>query len=466
MATEAAALRWGSAAMVLAIFMAVFIQGCSFRHGVDVCAQYMQIPLTQLTGGASHTVFETPGTIIAIHGSGTATHAAGSSAGAIKVQQRLAIPSYADQALVFLNGWKLDYVGDDHHVLALGTAITEIHFDPKLHTLTWTALGLIRDNDGKKGYNWTYQFTVVAWSNANLSAFVDQGAFPQTPNCSGTELPDNYFYATNSGTSDALSCFFSFLQNSSFAANKAVAVLPRGFGFVWNDSDHNLFQLAYNMDHSEILAEVVAGNIVNGVTGKRTYNKLGQQILAPLPNPPASHVDSGFVSWSPYTIFEDNDTRRDYTFAEMVSGLGGNDVGLIQPPFSILPTAANAPLLGFITTCGETPGDPTVTEHHVIENIPYQFAIPMLTGWDVQYICSDEHVKDVGVSIDDWSYLPPSGGTGGTLQYTLSSTLADNLSSRGHSVSDRVTVLGLRAATGGNVTGGKGVKGIKPPRSR
>jgi hypothetical protein len=459
MATEAAALWWGRVALPLAS-----IQGCPFQPGSvggGNCAVYMSIPLAQLTGGTSHTVFETPGTIIAIHGSGTATHAAGSSGGAIKVQQSVSLPVYSDQALVFLNGWKLDYVGDDHYVLALGSAITDIHFDPKLHTLTWTALGLIRDNDGKKGYDWTYQFTVVAWSNLNLSAFVDQGAFPQTltsSNCTD-ELPDNYFYSTNSGTSDALSCFLSFLQNSSFAANAAVAVLPRGFGFTWNDSDHNLFQLAYNMDHSEVLAD------------SRKYNKLGQQIPAPVPNPPATHVDSGFVSWSPYAIFEDNDNRRDYTFAEVVSGLGGNDVGVVQPPFSTLPTAADAPFLGIFSSCGEVGGQPTVTEQHVIENIPYQFAIPMLTGWNMRYLCSDQHVRHVGVWIDDWSYQPPSGASGGTLRYTLSSILDDNDSTRTHVVSDRVTVLGLRGAMGGgkNGTGGNGVTGSRglvprPPR--
>jgi len=68
-------------------------------------------------------------------------------------------------------------------------------------------------------------------------------------------------------------------------------------------------------------------------------------------------------------------------------------------------------------------------------------------------------VKDVGVWIDDWSYQPPSGASGGTLQYTFSSILADNDSTRTHFVSDRVTVLGLRAATGANnVTGGKASK--------
>jgi len=73
-------------------------------------------------------VFETPGTIIAIQGSGTAIHTAGNSASATKVQQMLRVPSYASQALVFLNGWKLDYTGGHGHMLALDAAITEIHF--------------------------------------------------------------------------------------------------------------------------------------------------------------------------------------------------------------------------------------------------------------------------------------------------------------------------------------------------
>jgi hypothetical protein len=69
-------------------------------------------------------------------------------------------------------------------------------------------------------------------------------------------------------------------------------------------------------------------------------------------------------------------------------------------------------------------------------------------------------VPSEGVWIEDWSYQPPSGGT---LRYTVSSILDDNDSSRAHVVYDRVTVLGLRAATGGkNVTGGNGVAGPIP----
>jgi hypothetical protein len=450
MATKLAAFTRGALAFSC-LFVAVFLLSCSFQHGsLSVCAIYQGIPVTPLTAQTSHTVFETPGTIIAIHGSGSATHQAGNSADAIKVQQSLPIPAYADQALVFLNGWKLDYVGGDQHVLALGSAITEIHVDPKLHTVAWDALGLIRDDDGAEGYNLTYQFTIVAWNGVNLNAFVDQGAInSQTLDCTqtGGQLPDNYFYASNSGTSSALSCFFSFLQNNSFASSKSIAILPRGFGLVWNDGDHHIFQLAYNMDHSEILAD------------NRKYNKKGQQIAAPLPNPPSTHVGSGFVSWSPYAIFEDNDTRRDYTFAEIVSGLGGSDVGLLQPPFSILPNAADTGFLGLFSSCGEVGAQPTTTEEHTIENIPYQFAVPMLTGWNMQYVCSDQHVKDVGIWIDDWSYQPPSGGNGGVLHYKLSSILADDDSTRAHAVDHRITVLGLRGVTGGNV---KGVKPVPP----
>lgn len=443
MASKSLPLQGRSRVLLSASLIALFIPGCTFHHGGEsVCERYQDIPLALLTAGTSHTVFETPGTIIAIQGSGTATHTAGNSAGAIKVQQMLTVPRYASQALVFLNGWKLDYKGGDRHMLALGAAITEIHFDPKLHTLTWDALGLIRDNDGKAGYDFAYQFTVVAWNAANLNAFVDQGAInSQTLDCSqtGGELPDNYFYATNSLTSTALSCFFTFLQNSSFPSSRPVAVLPRGFGFVWNDSDHNLFQIGYHMDHSETFAD------------GRNYSKQGSQVPAPLPNLPASHVDSGFASWSPYAIFEDNDSRRDYTFAELVSGLAGNDVGVIQPPYSVLPVAADAPFLGIFTTCGETPGSNTTSEDHVIENVQYQHAVPMLTGWNMQYLCDDKHVQHIGVQIDDWSYQPPANGIGGILRYKVSSTLADDDSNRAHAITNRVTVLGLQGLTPANV---------------
>ena len=50
----------------------------------------------------------------------------------------------------------------------------------------------------------------------------------------------------------------------------------------------------------------------------------------------------------------------------------------------------------------------------------------MLTGWELEYLCSDKHVKDIGVWIDSWSYQPPANGTLGVLTYKISSILVDN----------------------------------------
>lgn len=92
-----------------------------------------------------------------------------------------------------------------------------------------------------------------------------------------------------------------------------------------------MLQVGVNLDHGEIFVE----------NGKK-YKK-GVEDLTPVPvpqPPPAStmnQVDSGFASGDTYAIFKNNDARRDYGFGEMLSGLGGKDVGVNQLPYSILP---------------------------------------------------------------------------------------------------------------------------------
>jgi len=151
----------------------------------------------------------------------------------------------------------------------------------------------------------------------------------------------------------------------------------------------------------------------------------------------ASRVNSGFVSWETSAIFKDNYGRRDYGFGEMVSGLGGNDVGIIQPPFSTVPEEV---------ACDGSVGPAGVvrTEEFVIENVPFEFAIPMLTGWELGYLCDDEHVKEIGIWIDEWGYDKNTR----TLRYKLSSILTDKDDYPGHYYSHKVTILGLRPAAG------------------
>ena len=44
-------------------------------------------------------------------------------------------------------------------------------------------------------------------------------------------------------------------------------------------------------------------------------------------------------------------------------------------------------------------------EQIVIENVPFEHAVPLLTGWDLNYLTDDQHGKEVGISIDDWSFI-------------------------------------------------------------
>ena len=92
--------------------------------------------------------------------------------------------------------------------------------------------------------------------------------------------------------------------------------------------------------------------------------------------------------------------------------MGGNDVGVLQPPFSILPYDGASAYIGA--------GGGIKHRHVVIDNIPFAYAIPMLTGWELAYQGSDQHVKQIGTWIDRFSYEWQPGLATGTLWYTVS----------------------------------------------
>ena len=415
----------------LAVLIVTFSVSCGFGPcpfpSFNICDKFEELPLTTVVLSTPTVGFENPGTIKVIHGSGTATLDHGDF---IKVEQSLEIPKYANKATVFLNGWKSSYLGDDdQHIAGLGTLVGKIRLEGL--KLTWNAVGILRDNDAHEAQEWTYYYTVIAWNDAALNLLVnhdDADNFCKT----GTGGSDNFYFANNwsgnTATTTALSSFSSFLQNPDFPLTGTVAILPRGFGFALC-SDDDLLQIAYNLDHSETFVEY----------GKK-YQKAHQDVLAPLPGP-SSLANSGFVSWNTYSIIKDNARRMEYHFGEIVSALGGNDVGVVQPPFSILPVED-------IDNCVPAQEQYAKTEEVVIENVPFEYAIPMLTGWDLRYPCGDAHVKEIGVWIDKWRYdKDPANPHGRRFDYTISSTLRDKEGGPGgHIRSHKVTILGLRVA--------------------
>ncbi len=170
-----------------------------------------------------------PGTIRVLHGSGSAKRDSGQLG--LKVDQSVPIPPWANRATVFLNGWKAGYLGGNQKVLLLGTAITKIRTirDPVTRDtkLAWNAIGLFRDNDGEEGFHWTYNFTVIAWEDSNLSAVVDHGFVDANDsNCSpdGQTLSENYYEVVNTpangGTDSAISRFFSLSKMTALGPAK------------------------------------------------------------------------------------------------------------------------------------------------------------------------------------------------------------------------------------------------------
>jgi hypothetical protein len=422
--------------MVLFIYYVTANCGFSVSTSSTICDQIDQAPLKKMTSSSDpnmEKVFEDPGTIVVYHGFGCSKSDKSGRQDILKVEQSRDIARYAN-ATVFLNGWHLTYHNGNQDVAGLATIIRNIRLEEG--TLKWEAVGLLSDDNFDNPYDWCYYFTVVAWNPAKIDLLVDH----KDGDCVSHNPSDvNFFFAGNKGTTTALSSFPTILQNTVFEDKKTVTILPRGFGFKWgygnSYSDHHLLQIGYNLEHGEIFNEKKK-NYQKGMRGTTTS---GDDF---------SFVDTGYVSWETYAILKDNDGRRDYEFGEMVSELGGNDLGVIQPPFSILPVE-DVPWYDF-TTC--LPGSGIDTKEFEIQNVPYKYAIPVLTGWELEYGCDDQKVKEIGIWIDKMDYDPVNPGR---LHYTLSSILRDDDTQPYFLSKHKVNVLGIKPAPGS----GKAAKG-------
>lgn len=382
-------------------------------------------PLAELTESGRALIFEDEGNIVAFHGFGCSESNKRGEEDFLRVQESVDLPDYVTAATVFLNGWDLSYLSGDHDIRGLGTGIAKIEIADR--KLNWEAGGVIADGNFDDGYRWCYHYTIIAWNEIQIDARIDQN--------DGEELSD--LVAVSGGENNnttALKVLSRFVHNSDLTSRASVAVLPRGYGFEWEGGsitatrDHNLLQLAYNLDYSEAF-----------IQHEKDYSGLDEPSLPS----PADYVDSGFISWDTKTILKDNRLRRDYGVGEIVSVIGGSDVGIIQPPFTVLPRED----IGLGGGCiGEAGG--IKTQEYTIENIPFEYAVPMLTGWELAYSCDDENVTRIGIWITEFQYDKSADDPVGTLRYTLSSILRDRDNSPGHLSNHRVSILGLKPVAG------------------
>lgn len=399
---------------LIVIVISTTITACTF----DPSGEVFDPPLAEITDSGRTLIFEDEGNIIAFHGFGCAESNQSGEEDFLRIQESIDLPDYITAATVFLNGWDLQYLSGDHDIRGLGTGIARIELTDR--TLNWEAGGVLADRNFDDGYNWCYHYTIIAWNESQIDARVDQN--------DGEELVDLVAVSdTENNNTTALKVLPRFVQNSIFTSREPVAVLPRGFGFEWQGGiswrrDHNLLQLAYNLDYSETF-----------IQHEKKYSGSDEPSL-PTSD---SYVDSGFVSWDTKAILKDNRLRRDYGVGEIVSVIGGSDVDIVQPPFTILPRE---------DVSGGCIGEPSgiQTEEYAVENVPFEYAVPMLTGWELAYFCDDENVARIGIWITEFQYDKSAGESTGTLRYTLSSILRDRDGSPGHITNHRVSILGLK----------------------
>lgn len=110
---------------------------------------------------------------------------------------------------------------------------------------------------------------------------------------------------------------------------------------------------------------------------------------------------------------------------------------MIEPPFTILPREE----FGLFAGCPGVPATKTVEVE--VRDIPFDYAIPVLTGWELQYNCEDQHVKLVGIRLEDVEYVKDPAETTGSLRYKVVSELRDDNNHPGHFSRHKVTILGL-----------------------
>lgn len=420
-----------AALVAVAALLPPLLAACSFNGTAEQCSALLGTPVQPTTSDDQQTVVE-DGTVAVYEGVACA-QSAPPQRRLVTVTGQKALPRWATSATVFLAGWKASYRGQgDHHVLGLATVISGIGL--KDGTLTWRASGALSD-DSARDIAWCYHYTVVGWNPANVQLTVHDADGSCDRSVQG---PASYFFAPNAGATTALSAFPTFLQDDGFRASRTVAILPRGFGMVFVSGDRHLLQLAYRLDHVDASIEGAPAN-AELASGKSYRKKYDPALLLPVGQ---SRAGSGFVSWETSAIFKDDSDVPGYGFGEIVSGLGGPDLGVIQPPFSILPREG----VGLLHSC-LGPSSTLTTEQYVVEQVPYEYAIPMLTGWDLSYTCGDHHVLELGAWIHDFHYEKPPGAPG-KLSYKLSYTLRDESQSQGYAARHKVTVLGLKPLPG------------------
>jgi hypothetical protein len=283
--------------------------------------------------------------------------------------------------------------------------------------LHWEAGGVLSDKNGDDAYEWCYNYTVVFWNRNHID-------FDDIPN--DTDDPvKNYdltFTKNNSSTSNAVHPLpGSFTDANSYGPPRAV--LPRGYGMWWRSGDdHHVLHIGFDMG---------------------------------LPS-----TSGNTISWTSKTLLKDNSTARPYEAAALVSVLSGNSVRCGSLRVRVLPLGATTWREQVNTwtltarspsPCPSRPNGGSKMYHFIVEGVPFDYAVPMLSGWDVGNVCDDTHVKQVGVWMEDFDYVRDPNAPTGRMVYTIASVFEDEGNPQQSAERYKIQILGFNSLAEGSV---------------
>jgi hypothetical protein len=390
--------------MAISLVLASTAVGCSFEPpsapGDPPEKVHMVMnasPILPLIESSRYVVMETPGKMTLMHGKGCADAkvAANEEFLGFRVQERMQLPRGYVGA-VFLNGYRMDHQDGDRNLRGMSTQILNVEVNQDIGEMRWEAGGLLSDDSGNDPYRWCYFYGLVLWNPEAPELEIEAFHSDATPALT-TFVHE---YGGDSGNDSAVRDLPGLFEANDKEIEPRVMV-PRGFGLTFTEwQDFNLFHVGFDLGMPEQVGHA--------------------------------------IKWNAQTVLKDNATRRSYRGAALVSVLSGlsvhvwqpdkmfvRDAGLPNSPFEEVERkdfalTARSPAKGCIVD------DRAYRKHEfIVDDVPFDHALPMLSGWNVGNHCGDSNVEHIGVWITEVEY-EKQPGVPGKLKYTVASVFNDD----------------------------------------
>ncbi|UJP05747.1 MAG: hypothetical protein LZF61_01880 [Nitrosomonas sp.] len=347
------------------------------------------------------TVIDDNGQFVLIEGHKCIRHDGGDDPATIV--QWIEMPSDITEGTVVLNGWDLRFLQHDRKINTLRTDITHSKLINNIAStfLVFEVQGKFEDQSRKDAFEFCVHYSAFGFRSDWIDAKVEE-------DYRGTEM-----VTVQPGNKEAVVTLAYVGSKGAVKNHEILAVIPRGFDFQFS----NAFECEFRL--------------VPCQWGDRTDNRLLQIAYHLSQSGVSSNLD-GSSQWAVQTLFkaDENQTHRVMIRTAAIRGTG------VKLRTDFLPLN---PRLKNKDQCRKGADGQVRTQTFRINDLPYDYAVPMLTGWDLSFECEQQKVQRAGIWLHDARFDPVSG----SMEYKVSSVLRDQDGIPGFNTAHRLTILGL-----------------------